>query len=741
MASLKSEREVDKVTIERLEREIFSLAKVEGPTTSDDEIVLLKKTLHDVTMQNQKLRDDIKSTMESVKPNGSVLTPYMMERAKEVLGEELQAMPAAAEVQFMCLMKDHDRATLELTLVTKTLARWSKERHTTKLDNQVQRKLCSGAPTPDEADTAPVHGDQLNQMCDVKNNDTPIDQNNALSFCEKEVKHFRHCAFLVQQKNEQLLIDPEKENVNKCTRQTAEPLDIKPNPTIENEDAKLESPCLLSESRENDGILALLSSSSRRADSDNQKCINNSAATDSYNEEIIQLKSALKQGLDVMSTYSAHLIELHRVVSDTKKNRVEHAQVRCLTNIIQEKNRIIRALRREQLTLRVNGLVEKEPKADRSISTLGTIDISIPCAEHSRKVSPDLEKSLADASKLIDLKSSEVNLRDQHILELKQKLTSSEEAQSGLACRLEEVTNEAQLLKADISTLTQALQRESSDSRASQQIILDLKQQIEEANAEVQSLKEANADVQSKSKKFSFILKEKDQNLQLVEEEMHKMKSNLSAVRLARSRVEQNLKVSQENACAAMEDISKMKTQIRELKNKVIEAQNEKIRLSKRARVAANKLKEATDCSQATDPVELEKRIQVLNKTVSGLSALNSKLRIEVASIKLAFDKENSIHNKNRKMSSKALASPSTRCNVCSSLEAQIKSLEQSLTAEKKNRSENISTIRIYEKKINTLENELDSAIEKSGQEESKESACTYTVSSRRTVILNHELA
>ena len=103
---LKSDKEVQRVAIAGLEREISTR---EPPTEGESNV--LKQVLDNLAADNQKLRDEIAMlrTGGPIDPKSSVLTPLMRQRAKEILGEELVAMPASAEVQFICAIDAYDK--------------------------------------------------------------------------------------------------------------------------------------------------------------------------------------------------------------------------------------------------------------------------------------------------------------------------------------------------------------------------------------------------------------------------------------------------------------------------------------------------------------------------------------------------------------------------------------------------------------------------------------------------------
>ena len=80
ISSLKSNstnREVDGVTFETLKREIFPLSEVDKEP--HDKGLVTKQALNDMTIENQKLRDEIYllKAGEYINSNGSALTLFV----------------------------------------------------------------------------------------------------------------------------------------------------------------------------------------------------------------------------------------------------------------------------------------------------------------------------------------------------------------------------------------------------------------------------------------------------------------------------------------------------------------------------------------------------------------------------------------------------------------------------------------------------------------------------------------
>jgi chromosome segregation ATPase len=181
-------------------------------------------------------------------------------------------------------------------------------------------------------------------------------------------------------------------------------------------------------------------------------------------------------------------------------------------------------------------------------------------------------------------------------------------------------------------------------------------------------------------------------------------KSFLSVARQGRARSEEIVKASNEEVASLRKSLEDMGAQMNVLKIDKIEAQNEKLKMSRKARDSASKLKDLTENENSKTVEELTNRVDVLNKTVSGLAAHNSSLRIALAESK---------QKKKVDADVEPTTTTTTRGRIPRerrqrSLEDQVKLLEKSLAEEKRKKSiENSPVLEKYEKRIIELENAL----------------------------------
>ena len=237
----------------------------------------------------------------------------------------------------------------------------------------------------------------------------------------------------------------------------------------------------------------------------------------------------------------------------------------------------------------------------------------------------------------------------------------------------------------------------------------------------------AEEEVESSKKKVGTLLKERekqDAKIKYLVATDTRTKTILSVTRQGKARIELNLKAATEEVASLKESLEKLGAQMNTLKAEKIEAQNEKLKLSKKARVSATKLKDLADeCNRKENSKvveELTKRVEVLNKTVSGLATQNSSLRCELAACKAKKKAEEeaaatTLPPPVRGSVSRERPSSSSRAKSLEeqvkTLKEQVKILDKTLSDEKSRYSSDSAAMEgRFRKQIYELEKELQSA-------------------------------
>ena len=376
-----------------------------------------------------------------------------------------------------------------------------------------------------------------------------------------------------------------------------------------------------------------------------------------------------------------------------------------MNDLIKDKTRIINETRQKLSTAKQTILklsrdsgrgAVQERKSDRSVST-NSIDRAIfMVANNSGYDTPtrnNLHQHLDEASRLVFEKEHVISEQNVVIAELKTKLAQAEESQKKLA-------KEAESMKADISTLV----AKASEAEAAVSGVTEIESLLDKSKKEVNDLKSKIGRIKKDGTATDAKMKE-------LESQVARTKRVLSVTKQGRSRSEQNVKTANEEISSLKADLHKMETLHASLKKEKIDAQNEKLEATRRARLSQSKLKDLTDlCNQKQNSKtvdELEKRVNVLNKTVSGLASTNSKLRGEVASFKLLkqrADDEAVVSPQIARNSFSRERPTSSRANA---LEHQVNRLHKSLQEEKTAVSNSATQLERYQRRITSLEKSL----------------------------------
>ena len=218
---------------------------------------------------------------------------------------------------------------------------------------------------------------------------------------------------------------------------------------------------------------------------------------------------------------------------------------------------------------------------------------------------------------------------------------------------------------------------------------VELQNAIDDDKKEVTGLKE-------KLWTLSKASKDKEAKIDELKESLARAKRVLCVQRQGRSRSEHNLKASTETIASLREQIEKLETQ-------AATARDEKLKANKKVRRLSSMLQSASD--NKINPVavkteeetrtgeELQQRIGVQDKTITGLASQNSKLRSE---LRVARDKM--AKNDNNKEGD---------CGRCNDFVSKIEKLDSSLSREKKDLSTTRSKLQRCKKKTLELEQQI----------------------------------
>ena len=631
ISSLKSEIEMGKATLARLEREIAT-----GRSDSSESTVL-KQILETVTAENRILRNDIAILKAGgpIDPKSSALTPSMRQRAKEVLGEELVAMPASAEVQIICVLNAYDNLAQEHTLAKGRIAELS------KLESALMNLTL-------ERDTLIAQVRKLEDSSATGAQSTVVTQN-AAKFNEKK--------------------------------------------TQETETSSVHEQLIGAQTRTVNGTGDI---------------VNSVSVTQA------EMLTMLEQTKQTISRYTNDIKTLRIAVLAAQENGINYAKARkqilCLNEIIREKSRLYDALaaRQEGNQKAFTGKRDKrhrvrsadndnrDHKSDRSIST-SSIDSSSLSGRSSHTLNQSMHKRLEESLRIISEKDNMIREQAQKIVDLTQKLLHADEVYQNL-------TNENEKMKTDISTLVSR----ASEADTAMKGMAAYQQKCSEMTDALDKVKREVKDLNEKAQQIGIEVVERDSRIKDLLAMDVRSKSILNVARQGRARSEDVVKARNEEIASLKKALEDMTAQMNNLKAEKIAATNEKLKMSQKVRESTLKLKGFTENENSKTVDELTTRIDVLNRTVSGLAAQNSSLRIELAEAKQKM-----------KVESETTATTTTAATTRSSisrersqaLEEKVKSLEKSLAEEKRRYSattDNSSILEKYQKRIVELETVLE---------------------------------
>ena len=424
IASLKSDREVDRFAIAKLERELSA-----KEPNHESESNILKQVLDNITADNQKLRDEIASLKSSesskVDPTVSALTPALRQRAKQVLGQDLVAMPATAEVQFIHVMNEYDKTSQELDLLKKSMAKISAP--------DANRKSQSNTTQSDEiapASESPVSKKEKREQSIQASADGPM--SNLMRERDAIAAQLKQLIDDAKGSGQIQLVSEERTKLTEKLKSVEKEL---------NKEQQVQS------NVHHDLTVTHTSASPQQDENENKIA----------QLEMKSMNKLLNQTQQKLSGYTSDLNNIRHSICTLQDSRINSAkvalQISCLNDIIQEKTRVVNETRQKlasskQMNLKLSRDMEsRERRSDRSVST-NSIDRSILRVANTSPTNNNLQQHLEEASRVI--------FEKEHVIrELNTKLNEAGKSH-------EQLSRENQSMKADISTLVSRLNEAES---------------------------------------------------------------------------------------------------------------------------------------------------------------------------------------------------------------------------------------------------------------------------------------
>ena len=426
LARLKSDREVDRFTIAKLKRELSA-----KEPSHESESNILKQVLDNITADNQKLRDEIaflKSSESSAEnANVSALTPALRQRTRQVLGQDLVAMPATAEVQFIHVMNEYDKTSQELDLLKKSMAKISAP--------DADRKSQSNTTQSDEiapASESPASKKEKREQSIQASADGPMSnlrrERDAIAAQLKQLVDDAKGSGQIQ------LVSEERTKLTEKLKSVEKEL---------NKEQQVQS-------NVHHDLTVTHTSLSPQQDVNENKIAQ---------LEMKSMNKLLDQTQQKLSGYTSDLNNIRHAICTLQDSRINSAkvalQISCLNDIIQEKTRVVNETRQKlasskQINLKLSRDIEsRDRRSDRSVST-NSIDRSILRVANNGygPTSNNLQRHLEEASRII--------FEKEHVIrELNTKLNEAGKSH-------EQLSKEAESMKRDISTLVSRLNKAES---------------------------------------------------------------------------------------------------------------------------------------------------------------------------------------------------------------------------------------------------------------------------------------
>ena len=630
LTALKAEQKTDKITIERLERDLIGLRGCDANHIKvATEVESLRQSLDKAQIENKSLQHEI-SVLKEDAAIEDVLPPVIRERASEILGEPLAELSSAGQVQVLCLIQKYDEVSeglsriQEATMVTKA----DPSHHGTASEHKAH-----------STDTA-LHLQILEQKMSICNiaSDSPL---------YKEVRtmasELAGCKAKLAAKEQELVTK------DGLLRQHAS--EIK---TMREQVAIIYQDHVRAQKQEDP--LAVTNNASknnnREMDGEPQRAPH-PAASSPVTEPAI-LVNALSHSEGGIEQLQALQNEL------TSVRESAHSRMAQLKTLLDEKNATIERYRQKLLS---SGTIVSSPQpaalpqgptwpndssshstlSDKSETTVAKLRRAVTNAnlDGESEAGSDARISLV---KQVDALAALVKDKETRIHGLEANLREAQEGRTASEKRCSDALHEMDRIKGDMQSLSHLIKdsegRMLEASAASRQVT-SLQCQLEEKEDAIQRLGSQLSRLKAKygtgtdgkggPSSFEQHLIDEAKISQLTAE-ISKVKRQLTSTRLAKRKCEEELEHAKKQSAGAVEDAKRMEQEVTKYKQAAIDARTDKENASSRAARAVTKLREIQNADEI-QKWELE-RTQELEKEVASLLRKNAGLRGQLASAK-----------------------------------------------------------------------------------------------------------
>ena len=584
--AVKVEQKTDKVTIERLERDLIGLRGCDANhVKATAEIESLKQSLEQAQIQNKSLQDEISSTKEDAAKfrlaheatAEDVLPPVIRERAKEILGEPLTYMSNAAQVQVLCLVNKCDEVSVAASSSSDSDDKDKSSAHSALHLQSLEQKMATCNVSSD----ASLYKDVRTMASQLAECTTKL--------AAREQEAASKDGLLRQYESE---IKTMREQVATM---------LHPAPQL-NPPAADTSATMVNNKLPLTGGVEQLHALQKELVS----------VRESAQGRMAQLKALLDEKNATIERYRQKLLQTgaHNLSSPQPPPSTTRPQNdSCHSSLSNESETTVAKLRRAVTNANLD--CDSEAGSEARISLV----------------------------KQVDTLAALVRDKEARIYRLETNLRDAEDGRTTSEKRCNDALHEMDRIKGDMQSLAHLIKdsegRMVEASAASRQVT-SLQNQLEEKEDTIQRL---GSQLSRLKAKYGTGIKAVPTTFeqQLIDEakmsqmtaEISKVKRQLTSTRLAKRKCEEELEQAKAKSAEAAVEVTRMEQEVAKFKQVAIDARQDKENASSRAARAVTKLREIQNADEIQKR-ELE-RVQELEKKVASLLRKNAGLRGQLA--------------------------------------------------------------------------------------------------------------
>jgi len=621
LASINIKRTHDRVTIERLEREIQEFKEENGLHEHGVtmELNVMRRVLEGIQKQNNKLRNQVDTLTKSDKvipqydkvippqtaKQEDLLSPLNQKRIEEIIGERLVDIPFKGQMQVLCLTKEYDKVDQELSILKTSMQRWYQNGHNYKQREKEDNQSSKVGTDKNNSNNDPLRKDKAHMVSPLGSIcQKPQQFSEGFTKCEHQPKE--------SQINLEKPIQHQQKGQSSCRAKANLSTSSQPPPS--SQDAQVQV----------DGDITQIEMMER---------------------ELIQTKESVQRSEHKIILLEKKINRLQCALQESSLSNggdrtiMAQATIKQLTQLLDEKNRVIRKYRKQNsVPFSVTSEILKRLRRDQDFVVGGRQEMFVEEAkteDHTSRLAPETnvtKLSSHDHKMNLILREKEITIETMEI-----RFRNIEASRK-------EAIDEVKRLEKKLTSLASGHDTKEANTSTSTDND-DMAKRIEEMQNELKNKDAKMKRLASTIKQVKASQKQPEESINQIEslkKEVERVRMVVSVTRRAKEKCERDLILAER----AKTDMSNGMDRLQKENSNIMRAQKDKRIAETKAKNITVKFTQLQELMQVSDTSKTEQTnlTSKLNDKVITLQKENAKLRGNLASHKLEVRSEDKGH-------------------------------------------------------------------------------------------------